>query len=33
MNEAEIAGGGFVVARRQPAGAFELVEAALDPVS
>lgn len=32
MNEAEIAGGGFVVAGRQTAGAFELVEAALDPV-
>ena len=32
MNEAEIAGGCFVVACRQPAGAFEFVEAALAPV-
>jgi hypothetical protein len=32
MNEAEIACGSFVVARRQTARAFELVEAALDPV-
>lgn len=32
MNEAEIAGGSFVVAGCQTAGAFELVEAALDPV-
>lgn len=33
MNEAETAGGCFVVAGRQTAGAFELVEAALDSVS
>lgn len=32
MNEAKIAGSGFVVAGRQTAGAFEPVEAALDPV-
>ena len=32
MNEAEIAGGGFVVTCGQTAGAFELVEATLDPV-
>jgi hypothetical protein len=33
LNEAEIACGCFVVACRQSAGAFEFVEAALDPVS
>ena len=33
MNEAEIAGGCFVVARCQTAGALEVVEAALHPVS
>lgn len=33
MNEAEIAGSRFIVARRQSAGAFELVKAAFDAVS
>lgn len=33
MNEAEIAGGCFVVAHCQTAGALELVEAAIHPVS
>ncbi len=33
MNEAEVAGSGFIVACSETAGAFELVEASLHPVS
>ena len=33
MDEAEIAGGGFVVSGREPSGVLELVEAALDAVA